>query len=259
MRIAQITDSHLVGPGRLWNEHVDTAAHLRRAVSRLNEIKPDLVIHTGDVADAGDTSAYAEAAEILGMLDAPLRLLPGNHDDRAKLAAAFPAQEWEGAPFLTFAFEAEGLRVIGLDTVIEGDTAGGFCGGRLDALRDALKGERPTVIFAHHPPCPMGLKMMDLFRFHDTEPLRQLLAPRHDVIRYACGHVHADADAHWAGLTVSACPALSIQLPPDQAFEPGAGYMMEPGAIRLHDWVDGALTVKTATLGQHPGPFPLSF
>ena len=79
-RIAQISDIHL--------EHFTEDYFLRRAVAKINSLKPDLVLITGDFISnnpAGpDTWAYAampHCGEILHGLDCPLRFGSlGNHD-----------------------------------------------------------------------------------------------------------------------------------------------------------------------------------
>lgn len=255
MRIVQITDSHILEPGLLWKGRVDTAAALRAAVARVNAHAPDLVVHTGDVTEDGTPAQCALAAEILGGLRAPLRVLPGNHDDRDALRAAFPGQPWEG-PGLNFVIEVEGLRVLGLDTLDPGQTSGRLDAARLGWLAEALAGERPTLLFAHHPPCALGLPMMDAWPFEGGDALAALLEGRRDVLRIACGHVHAQVDAHFAGTLVSACPALSVAIPVDQRLDGRAGYVLDPGAIRLHDWDEtaGRLAVKLVSLAAFEGP-----
>lgn len=256
MRIAQITDSHLLGPGVLWKGRVEMAEKLQAAVARLNAIGPDLVVHTGDLVDGGGEAEYGVAAEILSALKPPLRLLPGNHDRRERMRAAFPRAEWAPGDHLQFAEDAGGLRLIGLDTVDPGRTAGRLCPDRLAWLADRLAGDRPALIFLHHPPCPMGLPHMDRFVFEGSAETAAVLA-RAPVLRLACGHVHAAAERHWAGTLVAACPALGVQIPP--AADPGAplGFTLEPAAIRLHDWSeDLGLTVKTVPVADFPGPYP---
>ncbi len=251
MRIAQITDSHCRAEGELWKGLVDMAERLERAVAKLNRIGPDLVVHSGDVADTGEAAQYAVAQEILSGLKAPLRLIPGNHDLRGLMRAHFPDGVPGGEGFLHFAEEAEGLQILGLDTVAEHETAGMFCAGRAAWLRDRLAGDRPTLIFAHHPPCPMGLPFMDRFVFRGTELVAEAVQGR-PVLRIATGHVHAAAERHWAGTLVTACPATGVQIPPERAMQP-PGFVLEPPAIRLHDWsAETGLTVKTIPVEDFP-------
>ena len=255
-RIAQITDSHLVAEGRLWKDRRDTAARLRAVVEKLNAIAPDLVVFTGDLVDRGDgedgAAQYANAVRILADLDAPLRLIPGNHDDRAAMRAAFPEQKvWLDPEFLHFAENIGPIRLIGLDSVDPGQVSGRFCAARLDWLFAAMESGdgRPTLIAMHHPPCAMGLDLMDRFAFVGGEALGDLLTGREEVLRILCGHVHCQVDAHWRGTLVSASPAVSVQLSPLLTGADGLSYSDWPPAIRLHDWRSGTgpgtgLTVK---------------
>lgn len=253
MRIAQITDSHVTAPGTLWKGRVDMAAKLEAAVARLNAIGPDLVIHTGDVVEFGTPEEYGVAAEILSVLKAPLRLLPGNHDARAAMRTAFPGA-FPAGDFLQWSESAAGLTLLGLDTVEEGRTAGRLCEARAAFAREALAGAEAALAFLHHPPCPMGLAHMDRFVFEGEDLAARALAP-HPPLRLACGHVHAAAERHWAGTLVSACPALGVQIPPEggELF----GFTLEPAAIRLHDWrPETGLTVKTVPVETGAGPYP---
>lgn len=271
MRIAQITDSHVMAQGVRWKGRVDTGAALRDAVAAVNGFAPDLVVHSGDLVEDGDPAQYEVAVEALSALRAPLRLLPGNHDSRDAMRAAFPDQGWRDGAFLDFIeivapkAGGEALTVVGLDSVVPGKTAGAFtaeAGARLAArLRETQ--EAPLLVFMHHPPCPMGLPFMDAFPFEGGEELARALAGR-DVLRIACGHVHAEVDRHWSGMLVSAAPAISAHLPIDQppftgaASDPAPVYTIEPLRIRLFDWDGAGLSVKTVNAEPAQGPFPLS-
>lgn len=265
MRIVQMTDSHLLAAGALWKDALDTRAALEEAVAAVNRLAPDLVVHTGDVVENGDgpngAAEYAAAAPVLARVEAPLRILPGNHDGRAAMQAAFPAQDWDEAAFLSFADEAAGLRLIGLDSTVPGQVGGGLCQRRLDWLARALD-DRPTLIFMHHPPCAMDLPFMDGFAFEGEAALAELIAGR-DVLRIACGHVHADAARHWGGTVVGALDALSAQISPFAPSYAAAGHapdvMVEPLRLRVFDWGPLGLSVKTVPATPAGRRIPLGF
>lgn len=272
MRIVQITDSHVLAKGALWKRRLDMGAALARTVDAVNAVKPDLVIHTGDVADGGETDAgaaqYETAVAALAGLAAPLRILPGNHDDRARLRAAFPTLDWPDGPFLSFSLDAQGpkggrMAVIGLDSLIPGQTAGGLCPARLEDLERRLDaaGEDPVLLFTHHPPCPMDLPFMDGFPYESGAALEKALRGR-AVLRIVCGHVHAEVDRHWAGTVVSAMAATGAQIPVDQpplAANPQENppvWTRDPVRIRLFDWDGAGLSVKTVFGEPTDGPHP---
>ena len=91
---AHLSDSHVVSAtDRPVVPGLDTTATLEAAVATVNALdpQPDLVVHSGDLVNAGRGAQYERAAYVLAGLRAPLRLVPGNHDDRDALRLAFPA------------------------------------------------------------------------------------------------------------------------------------------------------------------------
>lgn len=67
-RMVQLSDIH----------HKGDAAFLRKVVSMVNGLKPDLVLFTGDLVEEADH--WEEALELLGEIEAPIFGIPGNHD-----------------------------------------------------------------------------------------------------------------------------------------------------------------------------------
>ena len=91
MLIAQITDIHLgfeqENPDELNRRRLDAALRALCAHDPL----PDLLLMTGDLADAGDDDlAYRRLKEAIAGLPFPAYPLAGNHDGRACFAAHFP-------------------------------------------------------------------------------------------------------------------------------------------------------------------------
>ncbi len=77
MRIVQLSDTHISHLGGV------PTANMSFLISYLNhQIRPDLVVHTGDVVIANPDSARDRdaARELLAHIAAPLLVLPGNHD-----------------------------------------------------------------------------------------------------------------------------------------------------------------------------------
>ena len=77
MRIVQLSDTHISHLGGVPAENLSIVIdHLNR------ELRPDLVVHTGDVVIANPDSAADRdrARRLLAGIDAPLLVLPGNHD-----------------------------------------------------------------------------------------------------------------------------------------------------------------------------------
>src|SRR2546430_1160092 len=77
--IAQISDTHIKPEGRLAYERIDTAWHLGRCVEHLLALdpRPDVVLATGDLVDAGLAEEYRLLARLLAPLPMPVYLIPG--------------------------------------------------------------------------------------------------------------------------------------------------------------------------------------
>src|SRR5438094_516708 len=74
--IAQISDLHCGGPHFLPNL-------LDRAINEVNDLRPDIVVVSGDLTTFGFKEEYAEAKRYLDRLDCEaVVVIPGNHDSR---------------------------------------------------------------------------------------------------------------------------------------------------------------------------------
>ena len=76
MLIAQISDIHL-GPQFVLSSY-------EQAVKEIRDLKPDVVVASGDFTESGLLGEYQRAAEKLQELsDFPIVSVPGNHDYRS--------------------------------------------------------------------------------------------------------------------------------------------------------------------------------
>lgn len=260
MLIAQISDPHIKTPGRLAYRRVDTAAALALVVETLNALNPDVVLLTGDLTDAGEDGQYAHLLEILEPLRAPLFPVPGNHDDRAAFARAFPAiaKRTGGNRFLQYVVDEYPVRLIGLDTLRPGSGGGELCGERL-AWLDARLGEeptRPTIVFQHHPPFTTGIGHMDAQGLANAEAEAEVIRRHPQVERVLCGHLHRPILARWAGTIASTAPGTSHQVDLDLRPDAPSAFRLEPVGITLHRWDGTQLVTHTAFVGTHEGPYP---
>ena len=120
MLIAQITDMHVKPRGEMLLDQFDSYSALERAIERINGCSPlpDLLVATGDLAADGRREEYAALRDLLDGARMPYLLIPGNHDDRENLRAAFAEQPWEDGGFLLYAVEDWPLRIVALIRII---------------------------------------------------------------------------------------------------------------------------------------------
>lgn len=260
--IAQISDLHVTTPGRACMDRVDTAGLLRACVTRLVELDPapQLVIASGDLVDLATPEEYAHLRALLAPLAMPIYVIPGNHDDREHLRAAFGDET--GLPrsgFLHYVVDAGPLRLVFLDTLVPGQDGGALCHARLRWLADRLAEapDRPTVLVMHHPPFLAGVAKLDDMGLAGSAELACLLARFPQVERILCGHLHRSIQVRWHGVLASVCPSTAHQVALD--LRPGEAlcYTMEPPGFQLHTWTtETGLISHTLVTGRFPGPYP---
>ena len=82
MIIAQISDLHCRAADDPPSLGFEINRNIGLAVARLNALspRPDLILATGDLTGSGSADQYDALDGLLGPLEMPLYLLPGNHD-----------------------------------------------------------------------------------------------------------------------------------------------------------------------------------
>ncbi|MEO7385098.1 MAG: phosphodiesterase [Novosphingobium sp.] len=214
MLIAQVTDLHIG-----FHRDQPGDANLERFRMVLDRLKngpdrPDMLLLTGDIAEHGDAESYAALAEVLADSPFPIWPIPGNHDNRAALAAAFPQVPQDGA-FLHYVVDTGTLRIVMLDTLEEGRHGGAFCAARATWLSAelAVHPDTATIVALHHPPVALGIAWMDP---NPAEPwiarLGAAMAGHGQVRALICGHVHRPIAASFAGVPLIVCPSSSAGL-----------------------------------------------
>ncbi len=264
MMIAQITDLHVRPRGKRAYGVVETNDMLEATVAAINGLPrlPDVVIATGDLTDCGLPEEYAELRRILSALEMPVYLVPGNHDRRTEMAAAFGDDGYlpDDGEFLHYVVEDNDVRLIGLDSIVPGAGYGRMCEQRLRWLDARLyeERERPTLVFMHHPPFSTGLAAMDDINCRDGEKMAAVIGKHRHVERVVCGHHHRPIVTRWAGTIGSVAPStahqVTLHLAPGN--EPST-FTMEPPAYQIHTWDEAAgLISHTAYVGRFAGPYP---
>ena len=261
MLIAQLSDTHVCVDGVRLYERIDTNAGLVRAVETINHLRPipDLVLITGDLVDAGRSEQYAALRAILDRLRAPVHVLPGNHDSRAHLRAAFADHAYlPKSGFLHYAIELGPLTLIALDTVIPGEDGGTLCGERLSWLESTLEQHRhrPVIVAMHHPPVPIGVDWLDRTRCANADGMAQVIGRYSGVERIVCGHVHRAAQSRFAGTMVATSPSTAYQVALELGHDGEPHLIHEPPAFLLHRWHGGVLLTHVVPAGHHGPPQP---
>ena len=217
MIIAQISDTHID-----LNDHHSASKiqDLERCVNDINglNIRPDVVIHTGDLAHNGTIEKYKKAAEIFEKLLCPLFIAAGNRDNRIALNAILPnnCSILKNTSYIQYSVDTFPVRLIAIDTLSETTNMGDFCDVRADNLYRMLEENRtkPTVIFMHHPPFEI-IKSKHKWQFDTQEAViifEKAVEGHRQIMRAFCGHSHRDATGITAGIPASCTPSIALNL-----------------------------------------------
>ncbi|WP_321898117.1 phosphodiesterase [Paraburkholderia heleia] len=265
MLLAQISDLHIKPPGALAYRRVDTAASLARTIARLNALtpRPDAVLMTGDLVDQGSVEEYRHLKTLLDTFEIPYWLLIGNHDAREPLREVFADRPElrEGGAFIQYAVDLGPLRVIALDSMQPGQSAGTLCAERLAWLAQQLDAARgkPAIVALHHPPFDCGIGHMDAIRLDDSaaQAFEALVARHPNVERVLCGHVHRPMFVRFGGTIAAAVPAPAHQVTLDLAPDAPSTFTLEPPAFALHRYdAQGGIVTHHGYVETFDGPYP---
>lgn len=242
MRIVQISDCHIVEPGALVADRVDSAAGLAAALDATRRFEPDLIVATGDLVNDARAAQYDHLEQLLAAAPAPVIPLPGNHDDRTELRRRFPTVLPRGGADepIDHVLDTGGLRLVFVDTHDPGRNGGAFRPSQA-AWLEARLGEapdRPTIVFQHHPPFATGITFMDQEAFDGAGLEAEVIRRHPQVEQVACGHVHRVVQHRFAGTIATVWPSTAVALALDLGSELPT-YCGEAPGFAVHDWVPG--------------------
>ena len=265
VRIAQISDLHIKPPGSLAYGRVDTAKALERCVAALNEFTPapDFVVISGDLADTPTPGEYDYLKRMLAPLKLPFAGIPGNHDSRELMRAAFPQADYASASGpLNQKVEVDRLDLVLLDSSVHGKPHGELDAPTLQWL-DATLGssaDRPALLFLHHPPFITGIWHMDRQNLLNSSELAPIVRRHPRVHLIAAGHVHRATLTMFAGVPATICPAPNHAVDLDLAELRQPSFKVEPPAFHLHTWFPeagfGNVVTHQVSIGNFNGPHP---
>ena len=265
-RILHVTDTPLVAPPALVAGILDTAEALRRHVAGIAASLPligpvDALLVTGDLSDDGSPESYRLFRELIAPLGLPLLAIPGNHDLREPMRAAFADLGlFPAAGRLNFVREIAGVRIVGIDTLVEGSGGGVVDEATIAFLGEALATTGPVLLAMHHPPFVSGIRFMDGIGLAETDGLKAAIERSPAEIRILCGHLHLAATGSLGRVPAiigpSPCSSFRFDLRPDAP----VGFFTGGGGFMVHDWMVHDLSGGFRSVHVPPaigdGPFP---
>ncbi|MDR2838436.1 MAG: metallophosphoesterase, partial [Azonexus sp.] len=163
-------------------------------------------------------------------------VLPGNHDERTALRAAFAGQNWSHPQLACQRVDVGEFTLLLLDTAIAGVPGGEFSPAQEAWLDQHCPSERRVLLAMHHPPAAVGIPILDTIACAGSERLAAWLAGRPNVEAVLCGHVHRLVFTTLANRPLFTAPSTVHQI----ALQDGLlAYTLEPAGFLVHDWLPG--------------------
>ena len=263
--IAQISDLHIKSPGSLAYGRVDTAAALGRCVAALNEFapKPDLVVISGDLADTPTSEEYDHLKRLLEPLKLPFVGIPGNHDSRELMRAAFPRRPMLFHPGRSIKKSKSAGSIcccwIPVSTASRmANSKRRRCNGSKQRWPPRQTGPRSCSCTIRRSRPASGTWTARTY----TTPMNWLpIVRRHPRVQLiATGHVHRATLTMFAGVPTTICPAPNHAVDLDLAQLREPSFKVEPPAFHLHCWFPGegfgSVVTHQVPIGDFDGPHP---
>ena len=219
MKLIHISDIHLTIPGERMgglNPHRRLAQALEHAAAHHDDAQR--IIITGDLTHWGEPEAYASLKDALSDAAVPVRLMIGNHDDRAAFLAAFPDHPTDPNGYVNHFEDIGVLRLVYLDSCAPQTHAGHFGEDRCDWLAETLDGAERARLFLHHNPMTLGLPAEDKIALvpDDRALFRSVIEKYRDKIDFIhFGHVHAPIHGTYCSIPFASVPSTGNQSIPD--------------------------------------------
>lgn len=217
-RVVQLTDLHLQSDQTAVLRGVQTTIVARDLIAQLvrDADQIDLLVLTGDLAHDEQLSTYLLLKEFLGPLAERSLFLPGNHDDRGHLCAAFPERAHSDAGFVCFSQAVAGWQLFGIDTQVTGKVFGRVSEPQMDwtVAQFRQHADSPALLFMHHPPINVGSEWMDAIGLENQEAFANFARSQQSLRAIAAGHVHHEFEGRLGTIPTYTTPSASIQFDP---------------------------------------------
>ena len=189
-------------------------------LARVNSLPFDIdfVLHTGDLCADPAEADYHAAREWLLRFEAPVYVLPGNHDSADFMRQIVPERE-KLHVLLDDRVRIKDAYLIALDTNDEGEShAPTLAEAKFEALAANLKAAAgaPIIAAMHHPLMESGVPWQDEnMRVQNGERAHQLLS-RHSsqILGVFYGHIHQPVSTHRDGVSYFSAPSTWSNLMP---------------------------------------------
>ena len=215
----QISDTHFMHKGERIYDQIETYSQFVKVIEYCKNLNPnpDFYIMSGDLIH-DNAEYYQKYVELCNQLKKPYYLMMGNHDIRRTLKEHIINKELiDKSGFINFIIDNPSLKIICLDTAIEGSIEGELIPTSLNWLKRELEKDlyKPSIIFMHHPPIKIGSVLFDDIICKNGDDFLSLIGRYDNISKIVFGHVHCIYSHEFKNLNLISCPSSSFQVPID--------------------------------------------
>lgn len=219
MKIIQITDCHLFADThKVGYNNINPLHSLERILAEVKTHQPEVLLVTGDISGDGSEVSYQHFSHLLHKvkLDCQVGIIPGNHDNQARLAANVAAQHlWLNQPQIRLPNQ---WHIHLLDTQYQ-QALGQITEHSLTSLAEYLDLylDEYHLLAAHHHPIPCG-GWMDKHDWTNRQEFNGLVAQHPSIKGIAYGHIHMSIEQQKKHCLYMACPSTCWQFTNNDSF-----------------------------------------
>jgi len=212
-RLAQISDCHLPASADTPYRGLKADPGLEAMINTLAAWQPQALLITGDLSEDASEASYRRLAQRVGQLNVPVYVVPGNHDDPARMQPYFPNGPYDGP----WAFDAGRWKLLLLNSARPGRIDGSIEPEDLQKLRQVLRDEGPAMLALHHQPVAIGSPWIDKYRLQEPQGLLDCIAAHPELKAVVWGHVHQPFETMLGGTRFMSCPSTAANSLPECA------------------------------------------
>ncbi len=214
--IVQISDTHLFGDKNRKINGSNSYQNLKEVMNHLLALKrkPDLIIVSGDLSQDCTFESYQHLANLLNTSGIKYYLFPGNHDDVDVINKVFDFNWIKNRVDYSFDFNKWFINVI--DTSVYPEVVGELSEDQLKNFEKSLSQNKnkPTIVFMHHHPLPVGSKWLDNYILNDAEKFNSIVKLNPQIKAVLFGHIHQVFEKNIDGKFYGSAPASCYQVLP---------------------------------------------
>ena len=200
----QISDCHIDDDKQVMG--VDTQAHLENVLDHIKTQTFDALLISGDLTHNGTPSSYQLLKKSLSLIDQSTYVVPGNHDNKTNLSAAFNSDLQGG-------FQLNDWQIITLDSVQTNKVSGFLDGDQIVFLENSINSSnaKHIIVCLHHPVVSMNSAWDDSLSLENPNDLFDVIGKYSKVRAVLCGHAHHSKRFIQNNISLFSCPSTALQ------------------------------------------------